>query len=172
MGFKFLVTSRSDPEVVKLCKSFASEAICRLQDVPIEEAESDIETYLKTKLPKLASWPELAELVWRAGGLFIYATTAVKYLNRHPSITVGEQTKMLNGLLFKPYTPYSASNVTFLIDELYWQIMCNAFSTLEGKGCGGRLQQYGEHRKKPSIQNNWPRNSARPSSRQRSWKSV
>ena len=43
-GFKFLVTSRSDPKVAALCKSFESEAVCRLQDVPIEEAKSDIET--------------------------------------------------------------------------------------------------------------------------------
>ena len=38
-GLKFLVTSRSDPKVVTLCKSFASEAVRRLQDVPIEEAQ-------------------------------------------------------------------------------------------------------------------------------------
>ena len=44
-GLKFLVTSRSDPKVAALCKSFASEAVCRLQDVPIEEAKSDIETF-------------------------------------------------------------------------------------------------------------------------------
>ena len=31
-GFKFLVTSRSDPKIAALCKSFASEAVCRLQD--------------------------------------------------------------------------------------------------------------------------------------------
>jgi len=53
-GFKFLVTSRPDPEVVTLCESFTSEAVCWLQKVPIEEAESDIRTYLKVKLPKLA----------------------------------------------------------------------------------------------------------------------
>ena len=41
-GLKFLVTSRSDRELVERCKSFTSEAVCRLQDVPIEEARSDI----------------------------------------------------------------------------------------------------------------------------------
>ena len=69
-GLKFLVTSRSDPKVATLCKSFASEAVCRLQDVPIEEAKLDIETYLKTQLPELTSSPEFAELGQRAGGLF------------------------------------------------------------------------------------------------------
>jgi hypothetical protein len=128
-GFKFLVTSRSDPEVVTLCKSFTSEAVCWLQHVPIEEAEMDIRTYLKAKLPKLASSPELAELVRQADGLFIYAATAVKYLTPHRSITAREQTKMLKNLVSKSYKPASANDATFLIDALYQQIMVDAFSS-------------------------------------------
>ena len=81
-GFKFLVTSRSDPKIAALCESFTSKAVCRLQDVPIEEAKSDIETYLKTQLLELAGSPEFAELGRRGGGLFIYAAMAVKYLTR------------------------------------------------------------------------------------------
>jgi len=74
-GLKFLVTSRPDPKVVTLCESFATDAVCRLQDVPIEEAKSDIKTYLNIKLPKLVSSAKLAEVVEQAGGLFIYAAT-------------------------------------------------------------------------------------------------
>ena len=138
-GFKFLVTSRSDPKVAELCKSFASEAVCRLQDVPIEEAKSDIETYLKAQLPELASSPEFAELGQRAGGLFIYAATAVKYLTPLDSITVGEQTEMLNDFLSKSYEPVSSSDATSLVDDLYRQIMCGAFSKLSGKVLTRRL---------------------------------
>jgi len=86
--------------VVTLCKSFTSEAVFWLQYVPIEEAEFDIRRYLKNKLPKLASGPELAELVQQADGLFIYAATTVKYLTPHRSITVREQTKMLTDKLW------------------------------------------------------------------------
>ena len=131
-GLKFLVTSRSDPKVAALCKSFASEAVCRLQDVPIEEATSDIETYLKYQLPKLAGSPELTELGQRTGGLFIYAATAVKYLTPIDSITVKEQTEMLNNFLSKSYEPASSSDATYLVDTLYRQIMCDAFSKLCG----------------------------------------
>ena len=99
-GFKFLVTSRSHPEVAALCESFTSE-VCRLQHVPIKEAKSDITTYLKTKLPKLARSPEFADLGRRVGGLFIYAATVVKYLTPRASITVTEQTTMLKGFLSK-----------------------------------------------------------------------
>jgi ABC-type oligopeptide transport system ATPase subunit len=138
-GLKFLVTSRPHPKVAALCESFESEAVCRLQDVPIEEAKSDIETYLKTQLPELAGSPELVELGQRAGGLFIYAATAVKYLTPVDSITVGEQTDMLNDFLSKPHEP-DASDATSLVDELYRQIMYDAFSKLGGKVLARRLR--------------------------------
>ena len=137
-GFKFLVTSRSDPDVIKLCESYASKAICRLQDVPIEEAKIDIKTYLEANLPMLAGSPELAELVRRAGGLFIYAATAVKYLTPLDSITAEEQTEMLNDFLSKLYETAS-SDATSLVDELYRQIMYDAFSKLNGKILARRL---------------------------------
>ncbi|CAA7260761.1 unnamed protein product [Cyclocybe aegerita] len=138
-GFKFLVTSRPDPEVVTLCKSFTSEAICWLQDVPIEDAQLDIGTYLKTKLPLLASSQELVQLVQRSHGLFVYAATAVKYLTRDHRIAVEEQTEMLRDLLSNSYEPASASDVTFLIDELYRHVMHDAFSKYKGKYLTRRL---------------------------------
>ena len=138
-GFKFLVTSRSDPKVAALCESFVSEAVCHLQDVLIEEAKSDIETYLKTQLPELASSPELAELGQRAGGLFIYAVMAVKYLTPLDSITVKEQTEMLKDFLYQSFEPASMSDATSLVDELYRQIMCDAFSRLSRKVLACRL---------------------------------
>ena len=138
-GFKFLVTSRYDPKVATLCESFTSKAVCRLQNVPIEEAQSDIETYLKTQLPELAGSPELAELGQRVGVLFIYAATAVKYLTPLDSITVKEQIKMLQGFLSKSYEPAS-NDATSLVDELYRQIMCDTFSKLSGEVLASRLR--------------------------------
>ena len=79
-GVKFLVTSRSDPEVVKLSESFASKATCDLREMGIEKAKVDVEMYLKVRLKHLNGRSELDELVKRAGGLFIYAATAVRYL--------------------------------------------------------------------------------------------
>ena len=132
-GLKFLVTSRSDPKADALCKYFASDSICCLQDVPIKETRSDIMTYLKTLLPELAGSPVIAELEQRAGGLFIYATTVVKYLTPLDAIMVGVQTKMFTDFFSKSYEPASLSDATSLVDELYWQIMYDAFSKLRGK---------------------------------------
>jgi hypothetical protein len=130
-GLKFLVTSRSDPKMVTLCKSFASLAVCRLQGVPIEEVKSDI------KLPKLAGNPELAKVGQQAGSLFIYAATAVRYLTLHDSISTVEQTELLHDFLSKSA---SASDATFLLDKLYQQIMYDAFSQLKGKFLNRRLR--------------------------------
>ena len=133
------MTSRPDPKIAELCESIASEAVCRLQDVPIEEAKSDIETYLKAQLPKLSGNMEIIELGQRAKGLFIYAATVVKYLTPHRSITVKEQTEMLNDFLSKSYEPNSSRDATFLVDELYRWIMYDAFSNFSGKGLVRRL---------------------------------
>ena len=84
--------------------------------------------YLKAKLLKLDNSSELNELVRQASGLFIYAATAVKYLTPHRSITVREQTEMLENLVSKSHHPASTNNATFLIDALYRQIMVDAFS--------------------------------------------
>ena len=80
-GLKFLVTSRPDPELAELCSSFESGAICRLYEVPTANVEADIDTYLRTSLPELQDEPQLATLVRRADGLFIYAATVVRYIN-------------------------------------------------------------------------------------------
>jgi hypothetical protein len=127
------VTSRSNPEVVELCNSFPSEAVCWRQHVPIEEVELGIGTYLKAKLPMLASSSKLAGLGYRAGGLFIFAATAVKHLTPHPSVTFREQSKMLGDLLSNSYKSGSTSDATFLIDELYRQIMYDTFAKFKGE---------------------------------------
>ena len=94
-GLKFLVMSQSNLEFVKLCKAFTSEAVCYLQDMPIKEVKTDIKTYLETKLPMLASSPELAKLGQHAGGLFIYAAMAVKYLTLLDLIMVESRLRCL-----------------------------------------------------------------------------
>ena len=54
------------------------------------------------------------------------------YLTPLDSITVREQTEMLNDFLSKSYEPASSSDATYLVDTLYRQIMCDAFSKLCG----------------------------------------
>lgn len=101
-GLKFLVTSRTNPEIGDLCKTFPQDAIYRLQDSPLKDANDDIAKYLVVNLPKIARSEEswlLAELQTRAQGLFIYATTVVKFLNPRSGMTARKQVQMLNRFL-------------------------------------------------------------------------
>ena len=139
-GLKFLVTSRPDPHVVELCKSFSSNAVCRLQDVPIEHVGSDIAKYLHVKLPNFAGKPELETTAQLADGLFISAATIVRYLTPRPWITVDEQCKLLSKLHVRQSFSASGTRQPLLIDELYQQILRDAFSGLDDDLFNSRLR--------------------------------
>ncbi|EDR06536.1 uncharacterized protein LACBIDRAFT_389232 [Laccaria bicolor S238N-H82] len=136
-GLKVLVTSRPDPRVVKLCETFLSKAVCRLQDVPIERVGPDITQYLQSKLPDFTGKPELKTMEQLAGGLFISAATIVRYLTPRKDITEPEQRDLLNTLHEQQS---SSPSDALLIDKLYQQIMRDAFSKLDVKLFNRRLR--------------------------------
>ena len=130
-GLKFLVTSRPDPNIARLCASFASEAVCRLYDVPRVTIQTGIMTYLKAELPAVKDHEELTKIADKADGLFIYAATAVRYIRPRSNMTKREQLKLM-GKLFNDISPTSRSPGTrSLVDELYKQILWAAFSDLD-----------------------------------------
>ncbi|KAG5340378.1 hypothetical protein C0989_001972 [Termitomyces sp. Mn162] len=129
-GLKFLVTSRPDPELAELCNSFPPDSVCRLQDVSPEQSNDDIMTYLHSKLSVFQSTSELEELKKKANGLFIYASTAVKYILS--GATFGEQHELMRQLLDLPKIIKSSessdlSEATAPIGALYHQILSEAF---------------------------------------------
>jgi hypothetical protein len=131
-GLKFLITSRPQPELVSLCGTFSSDAVCRLYDVPTHTVKADIVVYLKDKLPKLGDEPQLTNLAEKADGLFIYAATIVRHITPRPKMPKSEQLHLMRMLLDGTW-PVSASGHTAasLLDELYRQILRAAFSGLE-----------------------------------------
>jgi len=128
-GIKFLVTSRLDPKIVDLCKSFRQDAICRLHEVDTVNAQKDIEKYLREALPKLKDEPELVLLSERAGGLFIYATTAVRFISPpYSRPSVSEMRSHLQAMLDADPSIYHADgDERLLVDELYERILGDAF---------------------------------------------
>jgi hypothetical protein len=138
-GLKFLVTSRPDPGVAELCKSFSSEAVYRLQDVPTERVGSDISKYLQNKLPNFAGKPELKTMEQLADGLFISAATIVRYLKPRRRMAESEQRSLLNKLHDRQSFSPSGARGPLLIDELYQQIMHDAFSDLDDELFNSRL---------------------------------
>jgi hypothetical protein len=126
-GIKFLITSRPDPNIVDLCKSFPEDTVCRLHEVDTADVQQDIEKFLQEKLPNLKGSQELADLSQQSGGLFIYAATAVRFLRPpHTSLSASEEQSLLKELLDS--WPTSAdSGERLLVDELYEQILGAAF---------------------------------------------
>jgi len=128
-GIKFLVTSRPDPKIVNTCKSFPPNAVCKLHEVDTADVQDDIEKYLREALPDLKDEPELVLLSQRAGGLFIYATTAVRFISPpHSPPSVSEMRSHLQAMLDpEPLISHADSDDRLLVDELYERILCVAF---------------------------------------------
>jgi len=122
--------------VTKLCESLPPKVVRRLQDVPREDVRSDIDAYLRAKLPGLDG-PELDKAAKQADGLFIFAATVVRYLMPRRSITRREQSMLLEKLLSR--NSESHATKLLLIDELYQHILCQAFSDLSGDIFRARL---------------------------------
>jgi len=125
-GIKFLVTSRPDRRIVDICESFPPNAICKLHEVDIADVQNDIEKYLREALPELKDEPKLTLLSERAGGFFIYATTAVRFISpsRSPP-AVSEMRDHLQAILNAEL--FTDSGERLLVDELYERILAEAF---------------------------------------------
>jgi len=132
-GLKFLVTSREDREVASLCECFSSEVVCRLHHVAEQNVSEDILRYLDAELPLLEQ-RECLELARRAGGLFIYAATAVRYIKRQAGLSKGEQLNLMGSLLgdsgSKTLDPSEGPKEPLQVDILYRQILSEAFGKL------------------------------------------
>jgi hypothetical protein len=114
-GFKFFVTSRLDPEIVEICASIRSNAVCRLHEVPKDTVEADIAKYLVAELPGLRDHLQHAR---KADGLFIYSASWVEQFE-NPTLSV--------------------SSTPPLIDRLYQHILWAAFCDLDGEDFRGCL---------------------------------
>jgi len=134
-GLKFLVTSREDDNVASLCQGFSSDVVCRLHKVAEEDIHADILRYLDAELPLLDE-PECADLARRAGGLFIYAATAVRYMTPQDGLTKEEQVDLMGSLLSnsigsESLDPIEDADEPLQIDILYRQILSEALGKLK-----------------------------------------
>ena len=127
-GIKFFVTSRPEPTLFDLSKSFPPNAVSKLHEFDVSKVQKDIETYLFSALPDLKDDPNLAKLASQAEGFFMYAATAVKYISP-PSLafSVHEKHSRLQNLLNSwPVARRGLGRLT--LDELYEKILGDAFS--------------------------------------------
>ena len=137
-GLKFLVTSRLHPELASLCANFPPDAVCHLHDSEHTKAvKVDIVTHLKHKLPKLRDEPGLTHLAKKADGLFIYAATMVRYIAPRSKMAKSEQIDLMMRLSGSAWA--MTSTRASLVDGLYRQILCEAFSNLPNEQFQMRL---------------------------------
>ena len=135
LGFKFLITSRPNPDLAKLCSSSNSKAVCYLHEVSTDTLNNDITTYLQAKLSALPK-PQLSKLVKSTDGLFIYAATVVRYILPCPDMSQLEQVDLMEELLASKIANKSGWS---LIDNLYQQILLAVFQNLGEKQFKRRL---------------------------------
>ncbi|KAF7374029.1 WD40 repeat-like protein [Mycena sanguinolenta] len=126
-GLKFFVTSRPHPRIVDECSSINERAVYHMEDINPREASQDVRRFLDAELADLPA-VQLEGITAESGGLFIYASTIVRYL--HPPnfvLSPKQKEKRLNMLkttgshVTKPHSPYE-----FLIDSLYRAILTQA----------------------------------------------
>jgi len=115
-GLKFFATSRPDPDLVTHLESFKDKQLYRLGQVPIEEAQTDITTYLNANLGHSVGRPELEKIAAQAAGLFIYAATVVKYVEGYASVEHEERLSTL----------FVENPEETLLDSLYHQVLLDA----------------------------------------------
>ncbi|KAH8797289.1 hypothetical protein DL96DRAFT_997533 [Flagelloscypha sp. PMI_526] len=78
-GIQFIVSSRPVPQLLAKVRTMRPDSPhVSLHEVPKDEIKGDIRRYLEANL--ILPSPQIDELVARADGLFIYASTLVKYL--------------------------------------------------------------------------------------------
>jgi hypothetical protein len=128
---KILVTSRQEDSLVQMFQRLRVHSTIRLQDTEDSVVEADVTRYFEEKFADLRRtsrfklpevWPssdDLKTLVERTGHLFVFASTAMKFI-RHPRFHPGTRLQQL-------LDRHSTSSSSFAdLDVLYAQILESA----------------------------------------------
>lgn len=126
---KFIVTCRPEPGLFDALhsKNELYRSVLHLHDIEVSFVQADIKTYLKTELAETSLPQEkLGILAERAGILFIYAATAVRYI-RPQNRKVNVHQRLDNVLSIGSDT----TNKHKGIDELYAVVLAAPFADEE-----------------------------------------
>jgi hypothetical protein len=112
---------------VNECSSINQKAVYHIEDIDPKQASQDIHCFLNAELPDLSP-EQLENITLDSGGLFIYASTIVRYL--HPPnlvLSPNQKAKRLDMLKTTGHhAARSKSQYDFLIDSLYRAILTEA----------------------------------------------
>ncbi|KAF8669418.1 WD40 repeat-like protein [Rhizoctonia solani] len=125
LPIKFLVSSRPEYHIRQKIRESKLESQLVLHDLDEKMVEADIATYLRAELAGLSvpvTEEQISTLVQRAGALFIYAATAIRYIRG------GDSLDRLDSILKASSTGQGTSNQTKEIDLLYEIVLKSAFN--------------------------------------------
>ncbi|KAL5631867.1 hypothetical protein ACGC1H_000041 [Rhizoctonia solani] len=123
LPIKFLVSSRPEPHIRERIRQSALKTQLVLHELDQKMVKADIETYLRVELESISTpltKDQLAALVERAGTLFIYAATVIRYIRG------GDTLERLTAVLKVPDPGRESSNKTKEIDRLYETVLISA----------------------------------------------
>ncbi|CUA73492.1 putative WD repeat-containing protein all2124 [Nostoc sp, PCC 7120] [Rhizoctonia solani] len=124
---KFLISSRPEYHIRDRIGKSVRKTQVTLHELEEKMVKADIETYLRTELTSLSiplTKERLEGLVARAGVLFIYAATVIRYITDIDA----DPFERLDTVLHVIHPATEASNTTEEIDELYEAVLASAFS--------------------------------------------
>ncbi|KAG9122818.1 hypothetical protein FRC07_000635, partial [Ceratobasidium sp. 392] len=125
LPIRFFVTCRPDSSVLQRLSlpGGASRSLYHLHDIEASLVQADIEAYLRAELePFGIPARHIQQLVERSGRLFIYAATAVRYIQaKNISVDHQERADIILGI-----GPHSSRKATEPMDALYTAILSAA----------------------------------------------
>ncbi|QRW20296.1 Vegetative incompatibility protein HET-E-1 [Rhizoctonia solani] len=122
---KFLISSRPESYIRERMDKLTLKTQLTLHELDARTVEADIKTYLQRELeliPVTFTEEQLAILAKRAGVLFVYAATVVRYIGARNS------SERLHSILMGSESELRSPNKTHDIDVLYETILRSAFS--------------------------------------------
>ena len=132
LPLRFLVASRPDPHIRDFFNHDNLREISRHIPLSHADIDDDISTYLRTELAHICedrwlpeTWPsekDIGTLVEKASGLFLWALTAVRFLQDHQDYPPA-RLKIILGITTHNESPFAQ------LDALYQQILESASDT-------------------------------------------
>ncbi|CAE6433698.1 unnamed protein product, partial [Rhizoctonia solani] len=144
LPLKFFVASRPEHVIRErmMSQGGAARSIVHLHDIEQSIVEEDIKKYLTEALSSMSPPPTLKQigmLAKRAGKLFIYAATVVRYIN--PEVIPVESSVRLEMILMETKDPEEGDSIYEDLDRLYTTVLNAVFSQPLARGEKGRMKR-------------------------------
>jgi hypothetical protein len=128
LPIKFLVSSRPEQHIKDRIRECKLNQLVVLHELDEKMVKADIKTFLQIELEAMRvsfTSDQLEVLAERAGTLFIYAATLIRYIKGKNAL------ERLGAILNGPCVGRKSENQTKEIDQLYENVLVSAFKNLE-----------------------------------------